>query len=177
MSTEPRQKNLFSMLFQRPENGRFTSPQRVCLPDSVWTLRADTSQVRPSRMASIGCCCVRRTDKERLKFSIVVGAGLALTPPMGWNRWNAWDRSVDEDKIRSAAYGFVKTGLAARGYSYVNIDSCWQGRRSGKYNAIQPNRKFTDMGASPCAISGNVVKRGDSVNGSSFRYRPTGRNS
>ena len=64
---------------------------------------------------------------------------------MGWNSWNAWRRWVDDAKVRAAADGLVRTGLAARGYSYVNVDSCWQGARGGKHNAIQPNRKFPDM--------------------------------
>jgi hypothetical protein len=28
-----------------------------------------------------------KTEKE---FTIAIGRGLALTPPMGWNSWNAW---------------------------------------------------------------------------------------
>jgi hypothetical protein len=94
-----------------------------------------------------------RAEKE---LRIVVGAGLALTPPMGWNSWNAWRRWVADDKIRAAADGLVNTGLAARGYSYVNIDSCWQGDRGGRHNAIQPNRKFPDMGA----LAGYLHARG-----------------
>jgi len=88
-----------------------------------------------------------RHGKAEKELLIAVGRGLALTPPMGWNSWNAWRRWVDDDKVRAAVDGLVRTGLAARGYSYVNIDSCWQGGRGGKHNAIQPNRKFPDMHA------------------------------
>lgn len=88
-----------------------------------------------------------RHGKTERKFTISIGRGLALTPPMGWNSWNAWRHWVDHDKIRSAAHDLVQTGLAARGYSYVNIDSCWQGRRGGEHRAIQPNCKFPDMGS------------------------------
>ena len=80
-------------------------------------------------------------------FTLVIGGRLALTPPLGWNSWNAWRRWVDDGKVRAAADGLVNTGLAARGYAYVNIDSCWQGVRGGPYGAIQPNRKFPDMRA------------------------------
>ncbi len=86
-----------------------------------------------------------RHGKAEKEFTIVIGSNLALTPPMGWNSWNAWRRWVDDGKVRAAADGLVQTGLAARGYSYVNVDSCWQGSRGGRYNAIQPNRKFPDM--------------------------------
>jgi len=85
-----------------------------------------------------------RAEKE---FTIAVDGRLALTPPMGWNSWNAWRLWVDDANVRAAADSLVQTGLAARGYTYVNIDSCWQGVRGGKYNAIQPNKKFPDMPA------------------------------
>jgi alpha-galactosidase len=85
-----------------------------------------------------------KTEKE---FTIAIGRGLALTPPMGRNSWNAWRHWVSDDNIRSAAHQLVQTGLAARGYNYVNIDSCWQGTRGGEHGAIQPNSKFPDMGA------------------------------
>ena len=78
---------------------------------------------------------------------IVIGDGLALTPPMGWNSWNAWRHWVSDARVRSAAEKLVTTGLAARGYSYVNIDSSWQGKRGGALGAIQPNAKFPDMGS------------------------------
>lgn len=83
-----------------------------------------------------------RAEKE---FDIVIGSGIALTPPMGWNSWNTWRRWVDDAKVRAAAENMVNSGLASRGYTYINIDSCWQGERGGKHNAIQPNRKFPDM--------------------------------
>ena len=86
-----------------------------------------------------------RHGKAEKELVTAIGRGLALTPPMGWNSWNAWRRWVDDGKVRAAADGLVSTGLAARGYSYVNTDSCWQGARGGKYNAIQPNGKFPDM--------------------------------
>lgn len=90
-------------------------------------------------------CAENRHGKAEKEFTLVIGGRLALTPPMGWNSWNAWRRWVDDGKVRAAADGLVRTGLAARGYSYVNVDSCWQGLRGGKHNAIQPNRKFPDM--------------------------------
>ena len=54
---------------------------------------------------------------------------LALTPPMGWNSWNVWGGQVDADKIRAAADAMVKSGLAAHGFQYVNIDDTWEGKR------------------------------------------------
>jgi alpha-galactosidase len=51
--------------------------------------------------------------------------GLALTPPMGFNNWNATGCAIDEKLIRDTADLFVTSGLKAAGYTYVNIDDCW----------------------------------------------------
>ncbi|CAM3259051.1 NPCBM/NEW2 domain-containing protein [Asticcacaulis taihuensis] len=51
--------------------------------------------------------------------------GQALTPPMGWNSWNAYRTEVDEEKVLGAAQALVDSGLAKLGYNYVNIDDGW----------------------------------------------------
>ncbi len=51
--------------------------------------------------------------------------GLALTPPMGFNNWNATGCAIDETLIRATADIFVSSGLREAGYEYVNIDDCW----------------------------------------------------
>ena len=48
--------------------------------------------------------------------------GLALTPPMGYNTWNAYHDEIDEQLVFSAADILVESGLAAAGYKYLNID-------------------------------------------------------
>ena len=69
---------------------------------------------------------------------------LALTPPMGWNSWNAWGIVVDDAKVRAAADALVASGLAAQGYQYVNIDDSWTDRR-GPDGVLKPNKRFPDM--------------------------------
>jgi alpha-galactosidase len=71
---------------------------------------------------------------------------LALTPPMGWNSWNCWASAVSDAKVRAAADAMVKSGLAAHGFQYVNIDDCWEGGRDKEGN-IETNQKFPDMRA------------------------------
>ena len=78
---------------------------------------------------------------------IVVGDRIALTPPMGWNSWNCWAESVDDEKVRDAADGMVASGLADHGWSYINIDDCWQGVRAPPAYALQPKPRFPDMKA------------------------------
>jgi alpha-galactosidase len=78
---------------------------------------------------------------------LVVKAGdtISLTPPMGWNGWNAWASSLDRSKVMASARAMKEMGLADYGWSYVNIDDTWQGERGGPFNAIQPNQKFPDF--------------------------------
>jgi alpha-galactosidase len=79
-------------------------------------------------------------------FRIVVGEEIALTPPMGWNSWNCWGGRIDQAKTLAAAKAIVRHGLDRHGWSYVNIDDAWQGKRGGPHNAIQPDpKRFQDM--------------------------------
>lgn len=52
--------------------------------------------------------------------------GLARTPPMGWNSWNAVRCAVNETIVKAAADNLVSSGLAAAGYQYIVLDDCWQ---------------------------------------------------
>jgi hypothetical protein len=56
-------------------------------------------------------------------------AGRAALPPMGWNTWNAFGTDIDEDKIIGSAQRIVDTGLAAKGYRYINLDDGWALKR------------------------------------------------
>jgi len=79
------------------------------------------------------------------KFRIVVGERIALTPPMGWNSWNCWGSKVDAEKVLQSARGMVSSGLINHGWTYINIDDAWQGKRGGPFSAIQGNEKFPNM--------------------------------
>jgi alpha-galactosidase len=78
-------------------------------------------------------------------FRIVVGETITLTPPMGWNSWNCWGSRVDAEKVLKSARGMVNSGLINHGWTYINIDDAWQGKRGGPFNGIQGNDKFPDM--------------------------------
>ncbi len=56
-------------------------------------------------------------------------AGHAATPPMGWSSWNAFGTDIDEAKVLGSAQRIVDSGLAAKGYRYINIDDGWWARR------------------------------------------------
>lgn len=63
--------------------------------------------------------------------------GLARTPPMGWNSWNAVRCAVNETIVRSAADALVDSGLAAAGYQYIVLDDCWQDYKRGADGALR----------------------------------------
>lgn len=79
------------------------------------------------------------------KHKIVIGDKLSLTPPMGWNSWNAWGMSVSEDKVREAIDFMVSSGLADHGWTYVNIDDGWQADARLADGTLLWNDKFKDI--------------------------------
>jgi len=79
------------------------------------------------------------------ELRIVVGDTIALTPPMGWNSWNCWAASVTAEKVLQTAHGMVDSGLINHGWTYINIDEGWQGKRGGPFKGIQGNEIFPDM--------------------------------
>ncbi len=71
---------------------------------------------------------------------------LAATPPMGWNSWNHFACKVTAADVRAAADRSASNGMKAAGYTYINIDDCWQGKRDSQGN-IHANQRFGDMKA------------------------------
>jgi alpha-galactosidase len=74
--------------------------------------------------------------------------GLARTPPMGFNNWNAVRCNVNEAFMKRIA-DFIHTRviegmtLQQRGYTYVNIDDCWaMPSRDASGNLVVNRSKF-----------------------------------
>lgn len=68
--------------------------------------------------------------------------GRAPTPPMGWNSWNAFATDVDEEKVLASARKIVDTGLAAKGYRYINLDEGWWDHRRADGRMLVRADKF-----------------------------------
>lgn len=73
-------------------------------------------------------------------------SNLAKTPPMGWNSWNLLGCKVSDQGVRAAADAMASSGMKDAGYTYLNIDDCWEGQRDAQGN-IQSNERFPDMKA------------------------------
>jgi alpha-galactosidase len=127
------------------------------------TLNADTGVITGS-LQKAGQSIVDVTvtgPKGKAQGQITIVGGehkLALTPPLGWNSWNVWGGNVTADHVRTAADAMIKTGLAAQGYTYINIDDAWEAgwhkgpNGTNDVNAgrdangeILTNEKFPDM--------------------------------
>jgi alpha-galactosidase len=84
------------------------------------------------------------TSTRNLKMK--VGSTIALTPPMGWNPFNAFGVACVESQVRQGVDALVTTGLFDQGYVMVGIDDGWQGTRSGPRLALQPDpARYPDM--------------------------------
>jgi alpha-galactosidase len=71
--------------------------------------------------------------------------GLARTPPMGFNDWNAFGCDVSEQLIKQTADFFVSSGMKDAGYEYVNIDDCWMTHERDAEGRLVPDPvKFPD---------------------------------
>jgi alpha-galactosidase len=101
-------------------------------PEGVWELRVSVENVCGS--AKTGCTLRIAPD------------GLLRTPMMGWCSWNATRRFITQEKALNTAKLLCETGLAEYGYTYVNIDSGWQGEYDTD-KSILPNAGFPDMRA------------------------------
>lgn len=91
---------------------------------------------------------VNSAGKANRDFKLVVGEEIALTPPMGWNHYNIYGTRITQEQVLTQAKAMASTGLIDYGWSYMNIDDGWQGKRGGKYHAILPDStRFPDMQA------------------------------
>jgi|WetSurMetagenome_2_1015567.scaffolds.fasta_scaffold92417_2 hypothetical protein len=69
--------------------------------------------------------------------------GLALTPPMGWNSWNAFQGNINEAKIKEAADIMVSSGMRDAGYEYLVLDDGWMAKeRDSTGNLVGDPEKF-----------------------------------
>jgi alpha-galactosidase len=63
-------------------------------------------------------------------------------PPLGFNTWNRWHCWVDESQLRRTADLMVGLGLVAAGYTYLNIDDCWQASRTADGSILEDPVRF-----------------------------------
>jgi alpha-galactosidase len=84
----------------------------------------NTRRLRALSSAAALCLALGATPANAQKF-----AGLAPTPPLGWNSWNHVGCNVSEATLKAAADQMLSSGMKAVGYQYVVVDDCWHGAR------------------------------------------------
>ncbi|MBV8781730.1 MAG: NPCBM/NEW2 domain-containing protein [Phycisphaerae bacterium] len=140
------------------------------LPDGV-TLDGSTGRIT-GVCATAGEYAVKISAKNSAGdandvIHIKVGPNIALTPPMGWNSWNCFARNVSDANVRSAADAMVSSGLINHGWTYINIDDCWQVSTKNPPDQLRApdghvltNDKFPDMKALADYIHGKGLRAG-----------------
>lgn len=101
-----------------------------------------------------------RHGKDSKEWILKVGKDLCLTPPMGWSSWYSYSEAVSQENVLKTARLFVERGLVNHGWTYINIDDCWQGERGGRNFSIQPNERFPDMKAMCDSLHAMGLKAG-----------------
>ena len=79
--------------------------------------------------------------KDSNTLTIKVGNDLVLTPVMGWNSWNTFGRSINEQLVLEVADAMVSSGMRDLGYNYVCIDDFWQEEKRGEDGRIKVNKE------------------------------------
>ncbi|GAB7354318.1 hypothetical protein MBLNU459_g4834t3 [Dothideomycetes sp. NU459] len=84
-------------------------------------------------------------------LSPVVATLSAQTPQMGWNSWNSFKTSFDEDVIHTTADLLVSTGLRDAGYTNLILDAGWQALQRDTNGRQQANASKFPSGISALA--------------------------
>ncbi|KAJ5831697.1 alpha-galactosidase [Penicillium riverlandense] len=77
-----------------------------------------------------------------VRLATALNNGLAVTPQMGWDDWNAFGCSLSQSLILSTASVIKNTGLRDLGYHYIILDDCWSSGRGSDGALIPDTTKF-----------------------------------
>ena len=86
---------------------------------------------------------------------------LAAVPPMGWNGYNHWGTAVTGAEVKAAARALVSSGMAAAGYTYVNLDGGWALPQRDASGRLQPD---------PATFPGGIKALADYVHGLGLKF-------
>jgi alpha-galactosidase len=95
-------------------------------------------------LVAIGCNFPAEKTDEKSRVDTAAASqhdGLAMTPPMGWNSWNAFGENVNEEVVKQTADAFVSSGFKDAGFEYIVIDDFWQGGRDSSSGLLFADAK------------------------------------
>lgn len=103
-----------------------------------------TGRVREKGDYTVTFIAKNKYGEDKKNVVIKIGDRIALTPPMGWNSWNCWRFSCDDEKVRQAA-DIMHEKLQAYGWNFVNIDDGWEAETRTKEGVLLGNEQFPDF--------------------------------
>ncbi|TDE03752.1 glycoside hydrolase family 27 protein [Flavobacterium hiemivividum] len=90
----------------------------------------------------LSSCKVQETQQIALNPAKSLEETKPQTPIMGWSSWNNFHVNINEEIIKAQADFMVSSGMAAAGYSYVNIDDGFFAGRDKKGDLIVHPERF-----------------------------------
>ena len=117
-----------------------------------------TGTTPPEGTYAVNLTAANAKGSASRKLIIVAGETLALTPPMGFNSWNGYNRNITQAIMSAQAQAMASSGLRDHGYMYVNIDEFWEVQNKADWDTrlhgverdpvtrrINSNQRFPDM--------------------------------
>ena len=86
--------------------------------------------------------------------------GVGETPLRGWSSWYPYSNRITEDLIKNNTLELIERGLAAAGYTYINVDEGWILNRSANGTLI----------ADPAKFPSGMLSLGDFIHSKQLRY-------
>ena len=118
--------------------------------------------VVPAHVTTARSCCIFVLLMALLPGSAsAIDNGLARTPPMGWNSWYAFRCGVTERGVLANAQALVDSGMARRGYRYVNVDGCWEAPTRSRHGALR---------ADPVTFPSGMAALGRAIHGLGLKF-------
>jgi len=125
------------ILMHNPQNTLFTAAMVIVLTICVTSNSSEGANNQARRSA------ISYSAGQGTAAGSSLRTELALTPPMGWNSWNAFEAKIDEQKIRQIADAMVDSGMKDAGYTYLVIDDGWMAdSRDSNGNLVGDPNKF-----------------------------------
>jgi len=90
----------------------------------------------------LSSCKVQETQQIALSPAKSLKVTKPQTPIMGWSSWNNFHVNINEEVIKAQADFMVSSGMAAAGYSYVNIDDGFFGGRDKNGDLLVHKERF-----------------------------------
>ncbi|MCO6006934.1 NPCBM/NEW2 domain-containing protein [Actinoallomurus purpureus] len=105
------------------------------------TVRSLTSALAALAVSAASAVALTLASAASAPPAAALENGLARTPQMGFNNWNAThcDADFNEEMVKGIADLFVSSGLKDAGYQYVNLDDCWAEKNRDANGDYVPN--------------------------------------